>query len=250
MKADSSLKGIGAEVAARAKVHEHWAGEALETSGQLQLENDPMCAAKFLAQVCDSQDEKYGLGSQLCLEWMLEQYMALEFERAYPWIQQIHKFLVDGEHSIRNKFEYFNDSEAYFIDHPQMVMVWGKTYQDEPRFLLMDRISPKGTDPYYARQRFWVRQIWRQTRKKHGFIQQPTLKHYREKGFDLGYKEGDNRKLDLLTTYGDFRDVGHVLSYERMTGRKSCEGAISFLPRSVEFFFEVNTLWCQTTPNQ
>lgn len=82
--------------------------------------------AEFLATICNECDVVYGLGSQLCLEWMLDFYMAMEFKRAYSRLYQIWEFLVQNGYRERNKLEYFNDSEAFFVDDERLICVFGK----------------------------------------------------------------------------------------------------------------------------
>ncbi len=227
----------------------HFADQVQKALGKDQDTN-----AAFLAQICNAQDVHYGLGSQLCLEWMLDHYVALGFERAYPLIKEIHQFLVAEKHSVRNKLRYFNDSEAFYIDPKRIIMVCGKVYRDEPRYLIMDGVETLNANIRDDWHNCYVRKIW-QRRKLNsiGGVKQPTLSHYRAKNFDPHYTDEDEKhrfERGWFTTYADGRDPGHVLSYEKHLGKAKCEHSLWDLNAPLSFFFEVNTLWSQTVGQQ
>jgi hypothetical protein len=251
MSANLEYEKFQRRMEAQEKKRKHWMSRAEALAGELKLLDDTSIAAEFLANVCHPQDEKYGLGSQLCLEWMLEQYMAREVEKAYPWIQQIHKYLVDNGHSNRNKLEYFNDCEAYFLKEDRIVMVFGKFYRDDFRYLVTDKLClnelPDHLNIDFFRHQLHVRKVWRRTGKsKYGSVFHPTVSHYSPCDFDLSeYSEHNDFHI-----YGDLRDIGHVLSYEKAYGKSKCDGAAGFIPETIRFLFEVNTLWTQTVGEQ
>lgn len=195
--------------------------------------------AEFLASICNELDEPYGLGEHLCLDWLLDHYIAIEFQRvAYPWMLEIWRYLVKHDHSERNKLEYFNDAEAFFVDRERMIFVCGKSWQRESRYLVIDDNEHFGDRLHH---KCYVRRIWRRTRLNCiENVDQPTLRHYRDVGFDMGYHDGKFR------IYGDCRDYGHVLTYENMFGKAKCDKVIWDLNTPLRFFFEVNTLWTWT----
>ncbi|KKM86210.1 hypothetical protein LCGC14_1281270 [marine sediment metagenome] len=195
--------------------------------------------AEFLAHICNELDTDYGFGSQLCLEWMLDHYVAMEFERVYPEMLKIWRFLVDNKHNNRNKFEYFNDNEAFFIDRDRMIFVCGKRYEDTPRYLIMS--SKKNS---FIRE-FRVRQIWQRTKLdciKN--VEHPTLAHYRKIDFQPHFQEVGN-----FRAYGDCRDQGHVLTYQKIGNHSGkCDHTIWDINAPLHFFFEIKILGEQLEP--
>ena len=83
-------------------LREGWLKQAEEIATRLSSEGETDIAAEFLGRLCNSQDVRFGLGSQLCLEWMLDHYVAKEFDRAYPWILDIWKYLIENGHNFRS----------------------------------------------------------------------------------------------------------------------------------------------------
>lgn len=208
---------------------------AKRASARLKKDGNTEHQAEYLANICSDMDDRFGLGTQLCLEWTLDNYMALQFEKAYPLLCQIKTHLVEQGHTERNKLEYFNDCEAFSIDRGgKLTLVFGKQWHDEPRYLVIDETSDWN-------HRCYVRKVWRRTKLNFRSIVQPTLKHYRDANFDMHYKDGNSFRV-----YGDARDPGHVLSYERMFGRGKCDKVIWDIVAHTRFFFEVSTLWAQT----
>lgn len=192
--------------------------------------------AEFLAYICNEFDVAFGPGSQLCLKWFLDHYIAKEFERAHPWIEQIWQFLVDNGHDCRNKLEYFNDAKAFFVDKTRHICVFGK---DEPRYLVIDNRKKHTLNLLW--DRCYVRRIWRRTKLDCiGGVERPTLKHYRAIDFQMRFHDGPFR------IYGDCRDQGHVLTYTDQYGSAKCDHAIWDINEPLGFFFEVNSLWTQT----
>lgn len=192
--------------------------------------------AMFLARVGNELDSVYGLGGgQLCLEWMLDYYMAMEFERAYPWLVAIWKYLVDNEYDQKNKYEYFNDAEAFYVEAERMICVLGKRYGQ--RYLVIDDRKP---DDHVFSHKCYVRHIWPRTKFDCiGGVARPVLRHYSSLNFKMGFSDGP------LRVYGDARDQGHVLTYEKILGKATCDKVIWDVNAPILFFFEVNTLWTQ-----
>lgn len=230
------LKELDSLVDADAAKRQKCLASAKRASARLKKDGDTDHQAEYLANICSDMDDRFELGSQLCLEWMLDHYMALEFERAYVCLKAIKTHLVEHGHTERNKLEYFNDSEAFSIDRGgKLTLVFGKHYSDTPRYLVIDNLS-------YASHRCYVRHVWRRTKLNCiGVVEQPTLKHYKDSSFDVRLTKGP-----LQQAFGDARDPGHVLSYEKMFGRGKCDKVIWGIGSHTSFFFEVNTLWTQT----
>lgn len=209
---------------------------AKRVTKNLARDDDTMLHAEFVAAVCNEFDTDYGLGIQLCLEWALDCYMGIEFKRAYPWLRQIWEHLVEGGHDIRNKLDYFNDCEAFFVDAERLILVFGKHYRNSPRYLVID--EPKHILDWH---RCYVRRIWRRTKLDCiGGVEHPTLRHYRDVGFSMGFSDGP------LRIYGDARDRGHVLTFRDEFGPAQCDKVIWNINNPLGFFFEINTLWTQT----
>lgn len=200
---------------------------------------DTNIQAEILARVTNQLDQEYGLGSQLCVEWLLDHYVAIEFEKqAYPWLLDIWKYLVEHDHTSRNKLEYFNDCEAFFLDTKRCICVFGSAYSPNARYLVID--APGGIF-----HRCWVRKVWRRTRRSCGrYLERPTVTFYKQHQFDMRYRKGEG-------IYGDCRDPGHVLTYERLlpnTSRNTngkCDHTMWNIQEPLRWFFEVNTLWTQ-----
>lgn len=231
-----SIKELDSMLDADAAKRRKCLAVAKRASARLKKDGTTDHQAEYLANICSDMDGRFGLGSQLCLEWMLDYYMALQFEKAYPLLQEIKTHLVEQGHTERNKLEYFNDSEAFSINRGgKLTLVFGKHYPDEPRYLVIDEISD-------WTHRCYVRNVWRRTKLNCiGMVEQPTLKHYRDRNFDMHYRDGDSFRV-----YGDARDNGHVLTYEKIFGRGKCDKVIWDVGAHTWFFFEVNTLWTQT----
>jgi len=196
-----------------------------------RLPDDTDIVAEFLAIICHKTN-----CSELILDWMLDYYMALEFEQYYyPWMQKIHKYLIKHKHNERNKFDYFNDCEAFYLDKERFIFVCG-TFR-EPRYLV---INEDFTILDNKRNCCWVRKIWRKTRLNCiKNVDQPTLKHYRDVKFDMCFSDGKFR------IYGDARDHGHVLTYQNRFGSSKCDKVSWNIGEHTRFFFEINSLLTQ-----
>lgn len=216
--------------------------EELETMSPRELN---LCSF-FLGNICQKFDENYGLGTQLCLEWMLDHYIALELEKnAHPLLLKIMDFLQKNNHHERNKFYYFNDCEAFFVTpkktdktflQPKTICVFGKSWENDTRFLTMD-------DPSDCIHNLYVRLIWR--RSKPGLYRKErlTLSFYKNRNFNMAYSNDH-------TIYGDARDPGHVLTYQKWTYPKmeqqaKCDKVIWDINQPLRYFFEINTLHTQ-----
>ncbi len=190
--------------------------------------------AIFLADMCVEWDIDYDMGGALCLEWMLDNYIGMEFERrAQPLISDI--LLVLKKYSERKKFYYFNDMEAFLVPHDEKdVFVFGKEWREEPRYLCISESNS-------IFHRFYVRKIWRKTKLNCiGGIDQPTLSEYKKHDFKLGYENG--------LFYGDARDQGHIMTYEKMiwTTRGEqpgkCDKVLWGLPEALHWLFLLGSL--------
>lgn len=194
--------------------------------------------AEFLAQICNNLDDSSGFGSQLCLEWMLDFYMGQEFEKVYPLMREVYQFLLDNEHHERNKFEYFNDNEAFYVDPSRLIFVCGKAWSDRSRYLTID--IKENILPNWYIHKCYIRNIWRRTKKRYGRIKRPTLSQYRKIDFKIGDNDGD------FSQYGDCRDIGHILTYEKGIGNEGkCDKVIWDINAHIYFFHEISCLWSE-----
>ncbi len=210
---------------------------AEEVSTELRAGGDTERSASFLGKVLYDQDQKFGVGTVLCLEWALDHFMAHAFEEAYPLLLEIHKFLVENGHSARNKREYFNDSEAFFVRKDRPICVFGPYYRDAPRYLWIDCLEKFGD---WTCHRSYVRHIWQRTKLNSiDGVKEPVLRHYQENDFDMKFRDTP------FHIYADARDEGHVLTYEKILGRAKCDKVIWNVNAPLRFLFEVNTLHTQ-----
>jgi len=195
--------------------------------------------AQILAKICVHLDEEYGVGTQLTLEWTLDHYMAHEFEKnVSPLLDKIWIGLRNSGFTVRNKFEYHKDAEAFYIPHPEYrVCVFGQTYRDSVRYLVIDH-NTYG-EGFLRYRKVYVRRIWNRTRKNCiDSVDQPTLNFYRKLKFDL---RGAGHPI-----YGDGRDPGHIMTYENMFNeRGKCDNVLGRPAKPLNWFFECNSLWTQ-----
>jgi len=181
--------------------------------------------AKFLADICVEFDTDYDVGTHLCLDWMLDNYIAMEFERRVdPLIRDIVKALIP--YNERNKFEYHHDRHAFLVR--EGIFVFGFDWRDQSRYLCIDEQNS-------IFRKYYVRNIWRRKKAHAWGIDRPTLSTYRDHDFKFG---GDNG-----LSYGDCRDPGHVLTYERLLSKTGkCDYTTGYLKESLRWFFEINHL--------
>ena len=204
---------------------------------KLLVDDDTNHAAMYLANICVELDSKFGVGSTLCLDWMLEHYMAIEFERrVYPWFIEIYEALKGNNYIERNKFDYFSDCEAFYIPHEsKKIVVMGSWWKyGGTKSLSIDNLD----NGLFSK--FYVRKIWKRTRRNCiNTIDQATLSLYKELDFSMKFNEEHQ-------FYGDCRDNGHVMTYEkRMDNDSKCDKVIWDLNVHTQWFFEVNSLWTQ-----
>lgn len=192
--------------------------------------------AEYLANICVELDVKYDVGSTLTLDWFLEQYIAMEFERrVYKLFVEAWKILKERNHTYKNQYEYFSDAEAFYIPHEtKRIIVMGSWWSyGGSKVLVIDDTETR------LFKKFYVRRIWKKTKLCYDSIEQPTLAYYRKRNFDMGY--GKNQCF-----YGDCRDPGHIMTYDNsFIGHSKCDKVIWDLIGPIRWFFNVNTLWTQ-----
>ena len=193
--------------------------------------------AMYLANICAELDAQYGVGSTLCLDWMLDRYVAMEFERrVHPWFIEIWEALKAGGHTHRNQFEYHADAEAFYIPHEtKRLVVMGSWWKyGGSKVLVIDNTADER-----HWQKLYVRRIWRRTKLSCGrYMEQPTLSYYRKHDFVMGGDDG--------CFYGDSRDRGHIMTYEKLMSQDgNCDKVIWDLQAPIRWFFNVNSLWTQ-----
>ena len=187
-----------------------------------------------LADICVEGDVQFGLGSTLTLDWLIDNYVAMEYERRVePKLLYIYEKLKTWDHTDRCKFQHFNDMEAYWIPHDSLqVMVMGKTYG--PRYLVIRKEQAFTMTKWTSTH---VRMIWPRTRRNCiNNVDQPTLSYYKDRDFDMSF--GNDGCL-----YGDSRDPGHILTFENYGGiGKGCDHAHWDLAKTTRWFFDVGCL--------
>lgn len=208
---------------------------ALKKLSSKELLDEP---AAYLANICVELDAEYGIGTTLCLDWMLEQYIAMEFERrVHPWFIELWQALVDGKHTQQNQFEYFSDCEAFHIPHEsKRIVVMGSWWKyGGTKVIAIDDTDNENS----LFSNFYVRTIWKKSRRDCiGTVDHPTLSCYRKRKFEMKY-------INEPRWYGDCRDPGHIMTYENMFGKGKCEKTIWDLKAPLRWFFDVNSLWTQ-----
>ncbi len=202
---------------------------------RLQTDNDTNKAAIYLANICVELDDKFGVGSTLCLNWMLEHYMVMEFERRiYPRFLEIWEALRNGGYTYKNQYNYF-DAEAFYIPHEaKSIIVMGSWWKyGGTKSLVIDDLG-------CIFNKFYVRKIWKRTRMNCiDNIDRPTLSFYRKFNFVMSHDSHS-------TVYADCRDNGHVLTYVRgLVNNSKCDSVIWNLNDHIQWFFQVNSLWDQ-----
>lgn len=168
----------------------------------------------------------------LVFEWTLEHTFGLLFEELYlPKCLEIHKALGLGGFTSRSKYEYQSDCEAFVVPHEKPVFAFGKVWHDSQKNLFVH--SPCALGLF---DRSHIRKIWKRTKKKHGaWIEHPTLKTYQDLDFEMRFNEGPFRM------YGDCRDEGHVLTWEKNMMSK-CDKPTWSLGDHLQVLFEINSL--------
>ena len=195
--------------------------------------DDTSVEAEFLAKICHQIDhaiEPAG-GPGLCLEWMLDHYVAMIFKKNHDKMKETYELLVSRGHTERNKFSYFNLKEAFYIPDPgkneRMIFVMGNSCDRESRNLVVLSNKSIFTDEPACH----VREVWRRTRLDCiGGIDRPTLTWYKEHDF-----EGE---------YRDARDRGHVLTIGGVI-RSQADKVIWDVSKPLWWFFYMNSLWKQ-----
>lgn len=150
--------------------------------------------AKYLANICVELDTRYPVGITQTLDWMLDNYFEMEFERRVRgWIAEIHGALKNGNHTGKNSIELFK-GHAFYVPHDKKT-IFVHDGGDEPwQYLVIE--DELGS--------VFVRKIWKRLGYKFGFLDQPTLAYY--------------RKEDFVPVYGDCRDNGHVFTIRPLEG--------------------------------
>jgi len=192
-----------------------------------KLEEDSLSSvykAIFLSKIAKEDLEM----NHLTMHWMLDHYMGEYIKDAIPVIKKIHAKLVECGYNGRNKYDYFNDCEAFYELTDRPVLVIGKHYG--VRYLIMhDEAGDMGNT-------LFVRHIWKRTRKDCiGTIDRATLSYYK----NIDFKP---RFIDEPRLYGDCRDYGHVLTYGDWCHNPKCDNVHWNLHDHTSFIFELYSL--------
>lgn len=239
--AKKPFKGLPQKIKDRLKEHEKDQRDGRKYADRILKKIktfDTDTQAQILARICVRLDEEYGTGTHLAIDWTLDHYIGYEFEKnVSPMLEKIWVGLRNSGFTVRNKFEYFKDAEAFYIPHPELkICVFGRTYRDTPRYLVIDYTH--GGEFVHFRK-VYVRNIWDRTRKNCiDHVEQPTLSYYRKLNFQL---RGAGHPI-----YGDTRDPGHIMTYDVMfDGHGKCDNVLGDPAAPLQWFFECNSLWSQ-----
>lgn len=235
------FKRAEAVMARLSRSRKKWRAESNRTLRRLANKRLHDQAAMFLANICVELDKTFGPGSQLTLEWMLDFYVSMEFERrARPMFIKCWNELRARKHTHKNPFDYSDlDMSAFYIPHPtKRIVVMGSWHKyGRSKALVIDDADERGKDKVI------VRRIWPRSKRNDYYFEQPTLSFYRK----LGFKTDGN---DEPRTYGDCRDSGHVLTYDRWafackvaSAGHHCDHVIWNIAEPLHWFSEVGWLW-------
>jgi len=178
----------------------------------------------FLAKIAKENTEM----DHLTMKWMLDHYMGEYIKEAIPVMNKIHARLIENGYGNRNKYDYFNDCEAFYMAKDRPVFVLGKHYG--PKYLVMFN------EPERIGGNIFVRHIWNRTRKDCiGTVDHATLSYYKK----IDFKP---RFIDSPRLYGDCRDYGHVLTYEGWLGNPKCDNVHWDIHNHTAFIFELYSL--------
>ena len=178
--------------------------------------------AKYLANICVELDAKYPVGTTLALDWMLDNYFEMEFERRVrPWLPEIYEALKAGGATEKNPVELFKGL-AFCVPHEDK-MIFVHDWEGLSGYLV---IMEK---PIIAEQHpgnVYVRKIYKKLGRRYGFLHKLTLAHY--------------RKNDFSSEYRDCRDNGHVFTTKFLQG---CDNVIWNVGRPMSWFMAINSVW-------
>ncbi len=176
---------------------------------------------------------KWSCGEYLGIEWALEHFWAAEVERHIPRLLEIHNLLEERNHTQKNPFTYNDmDYNIFYIKNDWIKnQKWIKDVEGEgidyfKNIMVFDQqgygqlvIHKKD----YFHEKINAVRIWPRTTKRYGFTDKRSLNYYRNKKWKL--------------EYGDCRDKGYILSYEKMFNNSKVD-------RAFNHFSEVsNWLW-------
>lgn len=242
------LKEMAERKAEEAKLHAF----SETTLTKLKEYDDTDEQAKFLANICVQLDERFGVGSQLTLEWFVDHYLGGEyFNNIAPKLEELYDMLVEDNHTCANPWSHFK-GYAYYVPckaaneySSKKILVMTNENNENWKWLVI-------IDENTISENVFVRKIWKKTRLNCiNDVDQPTLSFYRKINFDLCF---DN------DVYGDCRDIGHIMSYKslkdinhdggistKVVGK--CDHSLSFIADNIRWFMEVGFLHCEMIEN-
>ena len=178
--------------------------------------------AKYLANICVELDAKFDVGITLSLDWMLNQYFEMEFERRVRvWLTEIYDVLKDGGATKKNPVKLFNGF-AFYVPHKEK-LVFVHEWDGSCGYLVIVEKSILSSEHL---GNVFVRMIWNRLGRQYGFIHKPTLAYYRKK--------------DFSTQYGDCRDNGHVFTTKFLQG---VDHVIWDINAPMRWFMAINSIW-------
>ena len=181
--------------------------------------------SEYLANICVELDATYNVGTTLALDWMLNSYFEMEFERrVQPWLSEVYEALKAGGYTEKNPVDQFRGL-AYYVPHDEK-----KIFVHEDSFLVIFDTSKIFEGVY-------VRSIWPRIRRDCiGHVDHPTLAYYRKRNFAPWEVKG------LPGFYGDCRDRGHVFTFTKFP-RTGVDHVIWDIGRPMRWFMAMNSTW-------
>jgi len=184
--------------------------------------------AKYIANICVELDAEYGVGTTLTLDWMLDSYFEMEFDRRVRrLLPEIHAALKAGNYTEKNPDSHFRGLAFYVPHDDKTIFVHGGGDESWRYLVIFDKLG-------YV----YVRKIWnRLGRNCIGNVDRPTLAFYRKQNFAPW--DASPRASGF---YGDCRDEGHVFTTQFLQGVAHVIWNIG-IPMS--WFMEVNSTWTE-----
>jgi len=209
---------VSAQILARDKILK---GVMIRSNRELKrLSDDRLLQepAKYLANICVELDTKYDVGITLALNWMLDAYFEMEFERRVrKWLTEIYDALKASGATEKNSVELFKGL-AFYVPHNEK-MIFVHDWDGSSGYLVVVEKHPGNV---------YVRRIWNKLRRQYGFLNKLTLAHYRKK--------------DFSQHYSDCRDKGHVFTTKMFGG---VDHVIWDIGTPMSWFMAINSVWTE-----
>ena len=183
--------------------------------------------AQYLANICVELDAGYGVGTTLTLNWMLDHYFEMEFERRVrAWLTEIYDALKAGGATEKNPVDLFKGL-AFCVPHKEK-MIFVHDWDGLSGYLVIVEKPILGYSAFSKEHLgdVYVRRIWKKLGRQYGFLHKLTLAYYRKK--------------DFSPRYCDCRDKGHVFTTKFLVG---VDHAIWDINVPMSWFMAINGVW-------